>query len=110
MQKKTNIENIRIAILIRQKILSNSTAIANPEIKHVLAKIKEIARTQTQYEKFSIEEIESSNKSIIEISIQNYAQIMPRNIVNFAMKGISRYKKSSISIISFLQHIQSIDD
>jgi hypothetical protein len=88
----------------------SSTAVANAENKHALAKVKEIARTQAQHEKFSIEEIENPNESIIKISIQDYAQTISRNIVNFAMEGISRYKKFSISIINFLLYIQLMDD
>jgi hypothetical protein len=86
------------------------TAVANAEIEHVLVKVKEVARTQTQYEEFSIEEIENSNKSVTEISIQDYIQIISRNIVNFAIEDISRYKKFSISIINLLLYIQSMDD
>jgi hypothetical protein len=66
--EKANIENIRIAVLIRQKISPNLTTVTNAEIKHALIKIKEIARTQTQYEKFFFEKTENSNKLITEIS------------------------------------------
>jgi hypothetical protein len=33
-----------------------------------LAKVKEVARTQAQFEKFSVKEIKNSNESMIEIS------------------------------------------
>jgi hypothetical protein len=108
--EKANIKNIRIAVLTRQKISPNLTTIANAEIKYILVKVKEVARTQAQYEKFFIEKTENSNKFMIKISIQNYAQIMSRNIVNFAIESISRYKEFFIFIISLLLHIQSMDD
>jgi hypothetical protein len=88
----------------------NLTAIANAEIEYALIKAKEIARMQTQYEKFSIEEIENSNKFVTEISIQDYIQIMSRNIVNFAMEDILRYEKFFIFMISFLLYIQLMND
>jgi hypothetical protein len=47
---------------------------------------------------------------MIEISIQNYIQIMFRNIINFAMEDMSRYKKFSLFMISLLLHIQLMDD
>jgi hypothetical protein len=72
---------------------------------NLIPTIKEVTETQTQRKKFPIKEIKNSNESTIEISIRNYAQTMSRNIVNFAMEGMLRYKESSISIVSFLLHI-----